>query len=207
MTQIIAVEMETPLDSEGLPISSAWEKAPPTVFCADWRGQNSTPSLETQARMLWSRKYLFIQFFCRYRELYVYDECNCRRDELWDRDVAEIFIQPPEEKLRHYREFEISPNGSWLDLDIDHGKKRILFCDLKSRVAVDSDRLIWNAEMAFPVSCLTTAFNPHDVWRLNLFRIEGREPNRFYSAWQPTNTPKPNFHVPEVFGELRFQTG
>jgi alpha-galactosidase len=206
MNQLFAMELDTPLDGKGLPVKSAWEKALPVVYCSDWRGQNSDSQLETRARMLWSQEFVFIQFLCRYRELYVYDEGNCRRDELWDRDVAEIFIRPPEDKLRHYREFEISPNGNWLDLDIDHGEKRILYCNMKSRVTVDSDKRVWNAEMAIPVHCLTSAFDPRAVWRINLFRIEGREPGRFYSSWQPTNTPKANFHVPEVFGELHFQT-
>jgi alpha-galactosidase len=206
MSQVIALELETPLDKEGLPTPSAWEKAQPAVYCADWRGKNPKPQLETQARILWSHEHVFVQFLCRYRELYVYSESNCRRDELWDRDVAEIFIRPPEDKLRHYREFEISPNGNWLDLDIDHGEKRILFCDIKSRATVDADIRVWIAEMAIPFSCLTTAFDPGDVWKLNLFRIEGRKPNRFYSAWQPTDTPKANFHVPEVFGELHFKS-
>jgi len=28
---------------------------------------------------------------------------------------------------------------------------------------------------------------------------------RFYSAWSPTMTPTPNFHVPEAFGHLVFR--
>jgi hypothetical protein len=66
----------------------------------------------------------------------------------------------------------------------------------------------WIAELAIPMDSLmdslTSEFNPDEIWRLNLFRIEGREPERFYSAWRPTFTLKPNFHVPERFGELTF---
>jgi alpha-galactosidase len=39
---------------------------------------------------------------------------------------------------------------------------------------------------------------------VNFFRCEGVAPNRFYSSWQPTRTPTPDFHVPEAFGTLRF---
>jgi hypothetical protein len=78
-----------------------------------------------------------------------------------------------------------------------------LFCDLRSRTTCGAQG-IWIAELAIPMSCFTKEFDPEQIWRLNLFRIEGREPNRFYSAWQPTNTPRPNFHVPELFGELQF---
>jgi alpha-galactosidase len=39
---------------------------------------------------------------------------------------------------------------------------------------------------------------------VNFFRCEGADPLRYYGAWQPTGTPQPNFHVPAVFGTLRF---
>jgi alpha-galactosidase len=52
---------------------------------------------------------------------------------------------------------------------------------------------------------ITTHFNPKDSWRVNFFRVEGPAEPRFYSSWGPTNSPQPNFHVPEAFGILRFE--
>ena len=49
---------------------------------------------------------------------------------------------------------------------------------------------------------LTEAFDPAAVWRVNFFRVEGPSEPRFYSSWQATRTSQPNFHVPEVFGQL-----
>jgi hypothetical protein len=43
-----------------------------------------------------------------------------------------------------------------------------------------------------------------EVWLGNIFRCVGNEPNRGYLAWRPTFTEKPNFHVPETFGEFVF---
>jgi hypothetical protein len=181
-----------------------WERAQPLAFCSDWQGKHKDPQRETEARFSWSQKYLFVRFHCRYRDIYVYEGGPSRRDQLWLRDVAELFIRPGNEDPRHYREFEISPNGDWLDLDISPGKKTHLFSDLKSRVTIDADRCLWTAELAIPLDCMAQAFDPGEIWRLNLFRIEGAEPNRFYSAWRPTHTPQPNFHVPEQFGALQF---
>jgi alpha-galactosidase len=204
MNRIIAYRLSSPPDDAGLPSAPAWQAAEPVVYCSDWRGENADAERETQARILWSGYYLFLRFDCRFRTLFVYDGSNSRRDKLWERDVAEAFIRPPENDPGHYLEFEVSPNGDWLDLDIAPGKKTILNCDLKSRVVIDADARLWTAEMAFPMSCLTTSFDPGDVWHINLFRIEGAEPDRYYSAWRPTHTPRPNFHVPEAFGELHF---
>ncbi len=43
-----------------------------------------------------------------------------------------------------------------------------------------------------------------DEWRINLNRSGGKT-NAQYSTWSPVNTPKPNFHVPESFGYIRFR--
>jgi hypothetical protein len=186
------------------PHPADWERAQPAIFCSDWQGNNEDPQRETEVRLLWSQKTLFVRFRCRYREIYVYEGGPVRRDQLWLRDVAELFIRPGNGDPGHYREFEISPNGDWLDLDISPGKKTHLFCDLKSRVTIDAGRSFWTAELAISLDCLAPSFDPGEIWRLNLFRIEGPEPSRFYSAWRPTHTPQPNFHVPERFGRLKF---
>jgi hypothetical protein len=204
MNQIAAARLNNPLDREGLPAGSAWKAAQQVTFCSDWRAENPDPMRETSVQLLWSPDCLFIRFHCRYRDLHVYDGSACRRDQLWLKDVAEVFIQRETEELRRYREFEISPNGDWLDLDIAPGSKTILFCNLKSRVVLNSEHHTWTADMAIPMNCLTMAWDPAETWRLNFFRIEGRDPDRFYSSWIPTFTPQPNFHVPEVFGALKF---
>jgi hypothetical protein len=203
MNQIIAAQLKTPL-TDGLPDSSAWNNTATVSFCRDWCDKNDDPQRATQVRIIWSFAALFIQFQCRYRELYVYEDQNNRKDQLWMRDVAEVFLQTGADELRHYREFEISPNGDWLDLDIAPGQKIHLFWNITSRVIIDPASLIWTAEMAIPMEKLLPDFNPQDVLKLNLFRIEGPEPNRFYSSWQPTYSAIPNFHIPECFGELHF---
>jgi len=202
MEKLIAAKLRTVLDGQGLPNRSSWETAPGTSFCSDWRAENRDPERETRVQLLWSPADLFVRFQCRYREIFVSPDANSRRDRLWLWDVAEVFIQSESSEPRRYKEFEISPNGDWLDLDIAAGEKSILFCDLKSRVVLDPTARIWIAELGIPFNALTADFDPHEIWRLNLFRIEGQEPNRFYSAWIPTCTPQPNFHVPEVFGTL-----
>jgi hypothetical protein len=204
MDRVIAAKLQTALEKGELPSLSDWEKTQPISFCSDWRGEQTDPQRETEVRILWSRDFLFIRFRCLFREIYVYEGGNTRRDQLWLRDVAEAFIRPDTNNLRHYQEFEISPNGDWLDLDIRSGQKTHLLCDLNSRVILHPHAYLWTAELAIPFSCMTEAFSPSQIWGLNLFRIEGAEPNRFYSAWRPTHTPQPNFHIPEQFGELQF---
>ena len=59
---------------------------------------------------------------------------NGRRDELWDRDVAEVFLQPDRFGEKYYKEFEVSPNGQWLDLDITPQGLRHITSGMRSSV-------------------------------------------------------------------------
>jgi alpha-galactosidase len=184
-----------------------WEQATEISFCADWQGQRRETARETEVRILWTPRSIYLRFVCRYKTLFVFDnaDANGRRDHLWDRDVAEVFFQPNPSRSRHYREFEISPNGMWIDLDIFPGGMRNLKSGLQRSVWLDEARQRWIAELAIPIRAITSNFKPSVAWRANFYRIEGNHEPRFYSAWQPTRTAEPNFHVPEAFGKLLFQ--
>jgi len=186
--------------------ASEWQNAAPVIFCADWQGKNPDEQRQTLVRVLWSSQTLYLRFECRYRELYLFADSdpNGRRDHLWDRDVAEAFLQPDPSHERFYKEFEVSPNGMWIDLDIFPGGPADLKSNLKTSVVLDEKRHFWTAEMAIPLRSLSAAFDPKAIWRANFYRCEGTKEPRAYLAWQPTNTPEPNFHVPGAFGTLRF---
>ena len=183
-----------------------WQTAEPVSFCQDWQGKNADTERQTQVRVLWTPKTLYLRFECRYRELTVFEDSDAhgRRDQLWDRDVAEAFLQPDPARPHYYREFEVGPNGMWIDLDIFPEGHRNLESGMKRSVWLDREHHTWDAELAIPMRALTANFDPAAVWRANFFRVEGPREPRFYSAWQATKTPQPNFHVPEAFGKLRF---
>ena len=193
-------------DSDGFPSSPQWHTAAPIRFNSDWQGKNPDPQRETEVRLLWSPQTIFLQFRAHFRTITVFPdaEASGRRDHLWDRDVAEVFLQPDASDPQRYLEFEISPSGMWLDLAINHGARQDLHSALRRRVTVDHAQQIWIAELAIPMKSLIPAFDPAATWRLNFFRVEGPAEPRFYSAWSPTHTPEPNFHVPTAFGTLIF---
>jgi alpha-galactosidase len=183
-----------------------WQSASSLSFCHDWQGQNPDPSRETQVRVLWSPQTLYLRFECRFRELYLFADSDPdgRRDHLWDRDVAEVFLQPDPSRERHYKEFEVSPNGMWVDLDIFPGGRADLKSGMSRSVMLDEASHSWAAELAIPIESLTPNFDPEKIWRVNFFRVEGPKEPRHYMAWQATHSPRPNFHIPSAFGKLLF---
>jgi Carbohydrate-binding family 9 len=201
-----AVRMAGSADAQGFPLDVAWETAPPVCFTADWQGKNADRQRETQVRLLWNAEFLFLRFDARYRSITVFvdAETSGRRDGLWDRDVCEAFLQPPCSAAHAYKEIEVAPNGFWIDLDIAPGEKRDLRSGLRRRVNIDEQEKQWRAVLALPMRNLVAPVEIPTVWKVNFFRVEGAVEPRFYSAWRPTHTPEPNFHVPETFGLLVF---
>jgi alpha-galactosidase len=206
VSETIAAPVEQDFSLDAAHLSSVWQQAQPIEFCKDWRGENPDPGLQTQARLLWSKQALYVRFDCRYRELFLFEDsaANGRRDQLWDRDVAEIFLQPDPSRPQLYKEFEVSPNGMWIDLDISNEAAADLKSGLKRSVFLDKKHNTWAAELAIPMKSLIRDFDPARSWRVNFFRIEGANEPRAYHAWKPTMTIEPDFHVPAAFGELRF---
>jgi alpha-galactosidase len=195
------------LDAAGFPAGDQWDSAPAYKFEADWQGKNADPQRATTVQLLWTPETLFLRFTAQYRSITVFSDSDPdgRRYQLWDRDVAEVFLQPDSSDPWRYKEFEVSPNGFWVDLDISHGRNENLHSGLRRRVSIDEKTKIWMAELALPMKALTPHFSPKDSWRVNFFRVEGPAEQRFYSSWRPTHSPQPNFHVPEAFGTLRFE--
>lgn len=204
--EIVAQYVAHPLTLDAAYPAKAWSTAQLVVFSSDWRGKNPDASRETSVRALWSQDSLYLRFECRYRDLYVFADSDPdgRRDQLWDRDVVEAFLQPDPSRERYYKEFEVAPNSMWIDLDIFPGGRSDLKSGMKRSVYLDRQAQKWSAELAIPMKSLTERFDPHATWRANFYRVEGQAEHRAYLAWQPTNTPQPNFHVPSAFGTLKF---
>src|ERR1700730_1859046 len=139
-SEIVARHVSSEIRLDAANSADQWQSTQPVRFCEDWQGKNPDPALETEVRVLWSPASLFLKFVCRYRELFVFEDSHPsgRQDHLWDRDVAEAFLQPgvgpqsnrvapdvpvwggANEGVRPYmlyKEVEIAPDGLWVGLD------------------------------------------------------------------------------------------
>src|SRR5271165_5081311 len=206
MSEVTAVRLSQQVDANGFPVGGEWERPTPISFSHDWQGKNEDLQRRTEVRVLWSDAEIYLRVCCSYLAIHVFEDGgdHGRRDGLWDRDVAEVFLQPDRFGEKYYKEFEVSPYGQWLDLDITPQGLSHIGSGMRSKVHIDEDSKVWSATLAIPMAALSSHFDPAQAWRVNFFRCEGIDPDRFYSAWQPTGTPEPNFHVPDNFGTLRF---
>src|SRR5215831_2012894 len=120
-----ALRLRETVAVRGFPDRAWWEKAPAIGFDHDWKGANADRGRATEVRVLWNPATLFLRFVANYRELHVFQDAlpDGWRDQLWERDVAEAFLQPEDGHPLVYKELEVSPNGFWIDLNISHGQK------------------------------------------------------------------------------------
>lgn len=191
--------------------SFRWKRSHPVQIHRYWSGEIAPEARHASARILWSKKALYVRFVCHQREPLIVNpdpQTEKKTKGLWDRDVCEIFIAPDPNQVNRYFEFEAAPTGEWLDVAVNwSAERRDSDWDFASEMTSEahvvegwtmiSMRIPWNQWIPEP--------QKGDRWRVNLFRCVGKDPNRGYLAWQPTRLPEPGFHLPQVFGWLLFE--
>jgi len=188
-----------------------WQACQPIRIEHYWSGEPAPPSRHAEARICWSNDALHVRFVCAQHEPLIVSD-NPRTNQktlgLWDRDVCEIFVAPDPANPARYFEFEAAPTGEWIDLGIvvtptgretdwDFASGFTTTAKLDGQQLTIGMRIPWGEAIPKPAT--------GDLWHVNLFRCVGPEAPERYLAWLPTKTPEPNFHVPEVFGDLRFE--
>jgi hypothetical protein len=167
------------------------------------------PRYRTEVRSRWTERNLYFLFVCPYEALNLKPSpsTSTETNQLWDWDVAEVFIGSDFQNIGRYKEFEISPQGEWVDLDIDLSKPHhedgwTWNSGFTVAARIDPAAKIWYGAMRIPFAALQS-HSPAvgDKFRINLFRSQGPLPNRMEVVWQPTMSP--TFHTPERFGLLR----
>jgi hypothetical protein len=190
-----------------------WKDAKWVSFDHDWTGKQHYARAQTRVASRWTPSQVYFAFWCRYTTLNIFKSADPKKDKwgLWTRDVVEVFLNPQPSHVRHYYEFEVSPNNLWIDLEIDLDKTPFNKPSWNShfRHATRMEEKFWTCEMQIPIPILTRrGYNLRSGtdWRVNFFRADGRggELQRRLLAWSPTLTQKPNFHVPTRFGLIRF---
>ncbi len=189
-------------------ISSFWQGGHAVYAESDTYG-NPLPGYRTEIRSRWTQSNLYFLFICPYDTLYLKPapDTSAETFQLWDWDVVEVFIGSDFHNIRRYKEFEVSPQSEWIDLDIDsttphHEEGWKWNSGFQISTRIDRAAKIWYAAMRIPFAAIAQR-SPADgtTFRINLYRAQGPPSQRKYIAWQPTMSD--SFHVPDRFGILR----
>jgi len=168
------------------------------------------PNHRTEVRSRWTPRHLYLLYAGQYEELNLKPEpsTTTETNRLWNWDVAEAFLGSDFSSINRYKEFQVSPQGEWVDLEIDRGNPNrrgggaAWNSGFQVKARIDAAKKIWYGEMKIPFEAIAP-------WppaagrelRAGVFRIAGVEPNRKHVSWQVTGGK--TFHAPEKFGILR----
>lgn len=201
----------------------SWQRANDFALTADPEGWKDVPGVITQLgrrgekvsghrteiKSVWTRDNLYLLFVCNYIELNLKPNptSTSETNELWEWDVAEAFIGADFNRIKHYREYQVSPQGEWVDLDIDRGasppKHDVSWnSGYQVKARLDEKNKVWIGEMKIPFASLGISAPANGTrMRANFYRIQGPKPRRQFLNWRAVNSD--NFHTPEAFGILQ----
>lgn len=193
----------------GLDSSSPfWSVSQPVYLERDSFGR-SVPGYRTEVRTRWTKDNLYFLFICPYEQLHLRPDPSTVQEtnELWNWDVAEVFIGSNFADIRRYKEFEVSPQGEWVDLDINlhsphHEDGWTWNSGFQALARIDQGKHVWYAAMRIPFAAID--LRPPKVGntlRINFFRSQGPPDNHLAITWQPPMNK--TFHTPERFGLIK----
>jgi hypothetical protein len=184
-----------------------WKNVAPVIAENGPRGEK-VAGHRTEIRSRWTRQNIYFLFVCPYQELHLKPNpaTTAETNDLWNWDVAEVFVGSDFGHIGRYKEFEVSPQGEWVDLDIDRQHPLpeggwLWNSGFAVKARIDEAKRIWYGEMRIPMRSIDSRLPAagHKL-RINFYRCQGREPGRKFIAWQPTG--EASFHVPQAFGLL-----
>jgi hypothetical protein len=188
--------------------SPFWRDAP-VVTVEKNRFGKVVPHFRAIVRTRWTQKNIYFLFVSPYDELHLKPNPVTQEEtnELWNWDVAEVFIGSDFKDIQRYKEFEVSPRGEWVDLDIDlhrphHEDGWMWNSGFNAAAQIDEAKHTWSAAMRIPFSAIDQRVPAvGNTLRINLFVSQGAPANHHELAWQAPM--KETFHVPERFGLIR----
>jgi hypothetical protein len=189
------------------PESTFWRDAIPVFADRDNYG-HPVPHHRTEIRSRWTERNLYLLFVCPYDELHLraHPSTATETNQLWNWDVAELFIGSDWKNIRRYKEFEVSPQAEWVDLDInldlpDHTVGWTWSSGFHVASRIDRGAKVWYAAMVIPLASIGGE-PPHAglAYRANLFRSQGPPERHRSICWRPPM--RETFHTPEGFGKL-----
>ena len=172
------------------------------------------PQFRAEVRSRWTASNIYFLFIGQYQQLTLKPNPDTTNEtyHLWDKDCFEVYLGADFEHTNRYREFQMSPQREFLDLDIDSSKPRPGYNGEQKwnsgwtvKARVDEAKKIWYGEMKIPITAVDVRPpKPGNEMRINLYRQDGAGTNRDFLAWQPPGVWNP--HHPEKFGTLRLVT-
>ncbi|MDH6311671.1 DUF1680 family protein [Parabacteroides sp. PFB2-10] len=169
--------------------------------------------IRSEARSRWTKNNLYFLFQGPYQALNLKPDpvTTKETEKLWLFDDFELYLGCNFENINLYGEYQISPQGEYLDNDIDAtvqrpgwGEEHRWNSGMKVKSIIDEEKKIWYGEMCIPLAAIDKRTPAEgNEFRANIYRLQtaGEGRKRHFLAWQPTGEWNP--HKPLKFGTMK----
>lgn len=199
---------------------SQWKKIKP-IDIKLYMGKESAFKPQVQAKMMYDDANVYLIF--QVKDRFVKSVMTKINDQVSTDSCVEFFFAPDFEHPLKYFNLEINAGGvpllyyitkpmSGLTILKDEEISQIEIAhSLPSVVDPEiTEPVTWNIEYRIPLAMLRKYSNvtnpaPGVIWKANFYKTGSKTSNPNYLTWSFVDNPRPNFHLPQFFGTLKFQ--
>jgi hypothetical protein len=204
-----------PLTIDGRLNEPAWAATPAMTLQFLWESQTG-PKQMTRARLLWDAQALYVGFDADDTDITA--QFQQRDDPTFRDDAVEIFINPDPKQETVYYGFEMNARGVLYDY-LNYNSRTLfkrfdatgvqIATSLRGSLNVRNDTDSgWSLEAMIPWGNFEELSRrppvAGTVWKANLNRWDGVQPDRRMSIWSDPQNSDSWPHVPARFGEIVF---
>ncbi len=211
----------TPLKDDADWNSPPWRDIPSELL-KNYMGKRPDHFPKTEVKIAYDDTAVYLMF--RVEDRYVRAAAKYHQGNVWEDSCVEFFFTPNSDLSAGYFNLEMNCGGTMLfhfhpEADIKEKIvipksecSRIVCSHSLPQIVVPEIRepVTWTVAYSIPISLLkkyckviTPALNVE--WRANFYKCADKTSHPHWLTWSPVDFPKPNFHIPESFGILKFE--
>lgn len=206
-------------------IDAKWDKpqwkSTEAIELSNYMGDKPAFNSSVQAKMIYDDNNIYIIFHVKDR----YVRCITKdiNGPVWEDSAVEFFFAPDASLPLRYFNLEINCGGTPLmhyniiprneveNLKIEDIEKIEIAHSLPQIVDPEiREQITWTLEYRIPIDILRkyskiTQPKPGITWRANFYQCADKTSNPHYLTWSIVDNNKPDFHLPQFFGILKFE--
>jgi len=210
--------------TQPIKIDANWDnpqwKNIPVIDITNYMGPVPKFQPEVHAKIMYDENNLYLIY--NVHDRYVRCITNKINGPVWEDAAVEFFFAPDSNFPLLYFNLEMNCGGTALmhynlvprkeskQLDIEDIKKIEIAHSLPQIIDPEmSNPVVWTLEYRIPIAMLekySKVTHPKKgvEWRANLYKIAENNSNHHYMTWSVVENDKPDFHLPQFFGKLKF---
>lgn len=191
------------------------------VGLKNYMGDKPSHFPETKVKLRYDEDNIYVIF--NVNDNYIKAIATETHGNVWQDSCVEFFFTPGTNTDLGYFNLEANCKGVFLlgyhlnnretngKVSLEDSKKITISHSLKKNV---EQELVgpqsWTVEYKIPFSILSNYMKvdqpkPGVTWRANFYKCADKTSHPHWLTWAPIDFPRPNFHLPQYFGELHFE--